>query len=141
EQSREYHRTLIRQVVRMLCAGVVHGDLSEYNVLAGGDGPVIIDLPQAIDAAGNNNARRVFVRDIDTLTTYFGRFDPELLATDYGGEIWSLYQGGKLHSEIELTGRVKHNEAPANVGSVMRVVASVLKREMALQRHKQTMRR
>jgi RIO kinase 1 len=141
EQSRACHRLLIRQVVRMLCAGVIHGDLSEYNVLAGGDGPVIIDLPQAVDAAGNNNAQRMLMRDIDNLTAYFGRSDPELLATDYGGEIWSLYQSGRLHPEIKLSGQFEHNEKPANVGNVMRIVANVLKKEAALQRYKQAMRR
>ena len=81
--AREYHRLLIEQVVRMLCAGLVHGDLSEFNVLVAGDGPVIIDLPQAIDAAGNNNAGRLFARDVDNLAAYFGQFAPELLATAY----------------------------------------------------------
>lgn len=141
EQSREYYGILIRQVVRMLCAGIVHGDLSQYNVLAGSGGLVIIDLPQAIDSAGNNNARSMLVRDIENLTAYFGRFAPELLTIDYGQEIWSLYQSGKLHSGIELTGRVEYSERPVNVGSVMRVVANVLKRETAWRRYKQEMGR
>jgi len=136
EQSREYHRTLITQVVRMLCAGVIHGDLSEYNVLVGSEGPVIIDLPQAIDAAGNNNARGMFERDIDNLTAYFGRFAPELLSTDYGMEIWSLYQSGKLHPEIELTGRFERSEKLADVDSVMREVDAAFKEEAARQRYK-----
>lgn len=133
EQSREYHHTLIRQVVRMLCAGVVHGDLSEYNVLVGSEGPVIIDLPQAVDAAGNNNARSMLERDVGNLATYFGQFAPELLATDYGGEIWSHYQSGALLPETELTGRFKRNEKPADVGSVMREVDAALKEEAARQ--------
>jgi len=136
EQSREYHRTLITQVVRMLCAGVIHGDLSEYNVLVGSEGPVIIDLPQAIDAAGNNNARSMFQRDIDNMTAYFGRFAPELLATDYGMEIWSLYQNGKLHPETELTGRFERSEKPADVDGVMREVDDAFKEEVARQRYK-----
>ena len=139
EQAREYHQILITQVVRMLCAGIVHGDLSEYNVLVGSEGPVIIDLPQAIDAAGNNNARSMFERDIDNLANYFGRFAPELLATDYGMEIWSLYQSGELHPEVELTGRFERNEKPADVASVMREVDSALKEEAARQRYKQEM--
>ncbi|MDQ3186979.1 MAG: serine protein kinase RIO [Pseudomonadota bacterium] len=139
EQSGEYHRVLIRQVVRMLCAGVVHGDLSEYNILAGSDGLVIIDLPQAIDAAGNNNARRMLVRDIENLTAYFGRFDPKLLATDYGAEIWSLYQSGTLHPEITLTGHFERDEKPADVSSVMREVDAALKEEAARQRYKREM--
>ena len=136
EQSRAYHRTLITQVVRMLCAGVIHGDLSEYNVLVGSEGPVIIDLPQAIDAAGNNNARRMFERDIDNLTAYFGRFAPELLSTDYGMEIWSLYENGQLHPEIELTGRFERSEEPADVDRVMREVDAAFREEAARQRYK-----
>ena len=100
EQSRDYYHLLARQVVRMLCAGVIHGDLSEYNVLAGSNGPVIIDLPQAIFAAHNNNARGMLVRDMDNLAAYFGRFAPDVLAMDYGREIWSLYQSRKLHPDI-----------------------------------------
>jgi len=133
EQAREYHHTLIRQVVRMLCAGIVHGDLSEYNVLVGSEGPVIIDLPQAVDAAGNNNARSMLERDVGNLATYFGQFAPELLATDYGGEIWSHYQSGALLPETELTGRFKRNEKAADVGSVLREVNAAIKEEAARQ--------
>ncbi len=141
EQSRDYHRILITQVVRMLCAGVIHGDLSEYNVLVGSDGPVIIDLPQAINAAGNNHACAMLERDVENLASYFGRYAPELLTTDYGLEIWSLYQGGKLHPEIELTGRFKRSEKPADVAGVMREVDAALKEEAARQRYKQDMGR
>ncbi|MEO6561586.1 MAG: PA4780 family RIO1-like protein kinase [Nitrosospira sp.] len=141
EQAREYHRTLVRQVVRMLCAGVVHGDLSEYNVLAGSGGLVIIDLPQAIGAAASNNARSILVRDIKNLTGYFGRFAPELITTDYGPEIWSLYQRGKLRPDITLTGRIEHSKKQIDVVSVMRAVDVVLKKEAAWQRYKQEMRR
>ncbi|KAF0190576.1 MAG: RIO kinase 1 [Gammaproteobacteria bacterium] len=139
EQSREYHRTLITQVVRMLCAGVIHGDLSEYNVLVGAEGPVIIDLPQAIDAAGNNNARSMLERDITNLAAYLGRFAPELLATDYGMEIWSLYENGTLHPESELTGRFERNEKPADVDSVMREVDAAYQEHEARQRYKREM--
>jgi RIO kinase 1 len=141
EQAREYHCALIRQVVRMLYAGIVHGDLSEYNVLAGSDGLVIIDLPQAIGATANINARSMLVRDIENLTGYFGRFDPELITTDYGTEIWSLYQRGKLHPDITLTGRIEHSKKQIDVVSIMRVVDVVLKKEAAWQRYKQEMRR
>lgn len=139
EQAREYHRTLIAQVVRMLCAGIVHGDLSEYNVLVGSEGPVIIDLPQAVDAAGNNHARSMLERDVANLTAYFGRFAPELLDTNYGMEIWSLYQSGKLHPESALTGRFERDEKPADVKSVMREVDAALKEEAARLRYKQEM--
>jgi RIO kinase 1 len=122
EQAREYHRTLIAQIVLMLCAGLVHGDLSEYNVLVGSDGLVIIDLPQAIDAAGNNNAPAMFVRDVANMTAYFGRFAPELLDTDYGREIWKLYATGELTKEAKLTGRFEQSSVPADVRGVLREV-------------------
>ena len=136
EQAREYHGILIVQVVRMLCAGIVHGDLSEYNVLVGSEGPVIIDLPQAVDAAGNNHAFSMLERDVNNLTTYFGQFAPELLHTHYAGEIWSHYQSGNLHPEIALTGRFERNEKPADVAGVMREVNDALKEELARQRYK-----
>lgn len=124
EQAREYHRALISQVVLMLCAGLVHGDLSEYNVLVGQDGLVIIDLPQAIDAAGNNNAAAMLGRDVANMTAYFGRFAPELLTTDYGREIWKLYATGALTPETVLTGRFQQSNIPADVRGVMRDVDS-----------------
>lgn len=140
-QAREYHQTLIMQVVRMLCAGIVHGDLSEYNVLVGSDGPVIIDLPQAIDAAGNNSAGAMLLRDVDNLTAYFGRFAPALRTTDYGREIWSIYQSGKLHPEVILTGCFERSLKPADVGGIMREIDDVIKEESARQRHKQALER
>jgi RIO kinase 1 len=137
EEAREYHGTLIAQVVRMLCAGVVHGDLSEYNVLVGSDGPVIIDLPQAVDAAGNNSACSMLERDVDNLAAYFGRFAPELCATEYGKEIWALYESGELRPETELTGRFKHSETPPDVASVMREIDAARDEEAARQRRLQ----
>jgi RIO kinase 1 len=139
EQAREFHRTLIAEVVRMLCAGVVHGDLSEYNVLLGEEGPIIIDLPQAVDAAGNAHARGMLERDVANLTRYFGRFAPEILDTEYGREIWSLYQSGKLHPEIELTGRFELIEEPVDVDGVIRVVDDALKEEATRQLYRQAM--
>jgi len=141
EQAREYHGALIGEVVRMLCAGVVHGDLSEYNVLVGSDGPVIIDLPQAVDAAGNNSAGSMLERDVDNLAAYFGRFAPELCATEYGKEIWSLYESGELRPEIALTGRFKHNDKPADVRSVMREIDAARDEEAARQRRLQETQR
>ncbi|SFH33331.1 RIO kinase 1 [Nitrosospira sp. Nsp14] len=133
ELAREYHHMLIRQVVRMLCAGIVHGDLSEYNVLVDATGPVVIDLPQAIDAAANNQARKMLLRDVDNLATYFGQFAPELLTNNYGMEIWSLYQSSKLHPETVLTGYFEHSEHAVDVKSVMREINDTLKEEEARQ--------
>jgi RIO kinase 1 len=129
--ARQYHRQLIAEVVRMLCAGIVHGDLSEFNVLVAGDGPVIIDLPQAIDAAGNNNAGRLFMRDVDNLAAYFGQFAPELLTTAYAREIWHLYESGELQAETTLTGRFEKSEQAANVHIVLREIEDSRKEALA----------
>jgi RIO kinase 1 len=139
EQAREFHGTLIQEVVRMLCAGVVHGDLSEYNVLVGSEGPVIIDLPQAVDAAGNAHANGMLARDIGNLTRYFGRFAPELLRTEYAKEIWSLYKSGRLTPEIELSGRYERLEKAVDVDGVMRLVDDALEEEAARQLYRQEM--
>ena len=120
EDARTHHQTLLREVVRMLSAGVVHGDLSEFNILFGADGPVIIDLPQAVDAAGNNHAADMLERDVANLRNYFGRFAPELLKTDYGREIWSLYEKGLLLPDVVLTGRFVRKLGPVDLGAVLR---------------------
>lgn len=125
EEARLHHGTLIKEVVRMLCAGIVHGDLSEFNILMSSDGPVIIDLPQAVDAAGNNHASSMLERDVCNLSAYFGRFAPELLSTQYGKEIWALYAHGNLTLESELTGRFKENTKPVDLKSVIRVIDDV----------------
>ena len=122
EQARDYHRAMIGQIVLMLCAGIVHGDLSEYNVLVGADGLVIIDLPQAIDATSNNNAGKMLERDVGNMTAYFGRFAPELLTSDYGREIWKLYASGQLSPTTKLTGQFAACAKPADVGGVMREI-------------------
>lgn len=137
KQAREYHQVLIKQIVQMLCAGIVHGDLSQYNVLVNSQGPVIIDLPQAVNAAGNYHARNMIKRDIDNLTAYFSRFAPELAQSDYAAEIWSYYQSGKL-PQANLTGNVKQQDKPVNVNSILQIIEAVLKKETAWQRHKQT---
>ncbi len=139
EQAREFHSLLIAEVVRMLCAGVIHGDLSEYNVLVGSTGPVIIDLPQAVNAAGNNQARRLLERDVNNLAAYFGQFAPELLQTDYGREIWSLYQSGKLTVDTALTGRYECDETAPDLTDVMREIRDALDEEAARQRYRQEM--
>lgn len=120
-----HHQTLLREVVRMLSAGIVHGDLSEFNILLGSEGPVIIDLPQAVDAAGNNHASSMLERDVENLRNYFGRFAPQLLKTQYGKEIWALYAHGDLHPEVELSGHFKENSKPVDLKSVIRVIDDV----------------
>ncbi|WP_295623926.1 PA4780 family RIO1-like protein kinase [uncultured Nitrosomonas sp.] len=137
KQARTYHKILIDQIVQMLCVGIVHGDLSPYNVLVDGEGPVIIDLPQAVSATENHQARIMIKRDIDNLTAYFSRFAPELAHSDYAAEIWSYYQRGQL-PQARLTGNVKQQEKPVNVGNVLQIIDSVLRKEVAWQRHKQT---
>jgi len=122
EEARSHHATLLAEVVRMLCAGVVHGDLSEFNILLAADGPVIIDLPQAIDAAGNNHAKRMLLRDVANLRGLFGRFAPELLDTDYGHEIWDLYRRGALAPDVALTGRFEHETGAVDLGGVIREI-------------------
>jgi RIO kinase 1 len=122
EVARDFHQRLIIEVVRMLCAGIVHGDLSEYNILVGADGPVIIDLPQAVDAAGNNHAAGMLERDVANLRNYFGRFAPELLATEYGKEIWALFQAGTLRTDVQLTGRFERSEKAVDLDSVVREI-------------------
>jgi len=133
EVSRKYHRILIAQVVRMLCAGIIHGDLSEYNVLVDSHGPVIIDLPQAINASANNQARQLLLRDVQNLAAYFGQFAPELLTTDYGNEIWALFQSGQLSQESVLTGRFERVEKSVDLKGVMREINDTLKEEEARQ--------
>jgi len=139
DKAREYHLMLIMQVVRMLCAGLIHGDLSEYNVLVAADGPVIIDLPQAIDAAGNNSAAALLERDVANLRIWFGRFAPDLLATDYGSEIWSIYSSGTLTPEVVLTGHFQRDQRPADVKGLIREIDEVIREETERQRYKQTL--
>jgi RIO kinase 1 len=118
----ELHNDLVREVVRMLCAGIVHGDLSEFNILLGADGPVIIDLPQAVDAAGNNHAQRMLVRDVDNLRRFFGGFAPSLLSTDYGKEIWALFVSGELVPDVALTGHFEREERAVDLESIMQEI-------------------
>jgi len=132
-QARVHHATLIAEVVRMLCAGVVHGDLSQFNVLLGADGPVIIDLPQAVDAAGNSHAQRMLLRDVANLRHYFGGFAPELRATQYGPEIWDLYQRGLLTPDTALSGRYVRKAGAVDLGAVMREIDDARAEEVARQ--------
>ena len=131
-QALDYHDQLIKEVVKMLCGGLIHGDLSEFNILVDAQGPVIIDLPQAVDAAANNNAARMLERDVGNLAAYFGRFAPELLATSYGKEIWYIYESGSLTPEVKLTGHFKGSHKQADLDSIMREIDDA--REEAIRR-------
>jgi RIO kinase 1 len=122
DQACGFHRFLVRQVVKMLCVGLIHGDLSEYNVLVAPDGPVIIDLPQVVSAAGNNAARTMLLRDVNNLTASLGRWAPELLDTWYAEEMWALFEAGELHPDSELTGVFVHDESAADVDSVRHAI-------------------
>ncbi|WP_200626014.1 PA4780 family RIO1-like protein kinase [Pseudomonas sp. LAM2023] len=122
EEARTFHAFVIRQIVLMLCAGLVHGDLSEFNVLLGSDGPVIIDLPQAVDAAANNHAFSMLQRDVANMAHYFGRFAPELKNTRYAQEMWALYEAGELRSDSPLTGLFDDDEHDVDVAGVMREI-------------------
>ena len=119
DQARAYFAFLVRQVVRMLCVGTIHGDLSEYNVLVDADGPVIIDLPQAVSAAGNNNARAMLLRDVARIRTALAFFAPELETLHYGEEMWALFERGELQPESVLTGHFAFSTAEADVGAVL----------------------
>ena len=136
-----YHGALLHQVVLMLCAGIIHGDLSEYNILVDADGPVIIDLPQAVDAAGNTNAGSMLERDVDNLRTYFGQFAPALNSTFYGKEVWALYQAGLLTPETPLTGYFKQDDHKADVGAVLQDIEDARLEAEAQQRYKEEMAR
>jgi RIO kinase 1 len=118
-QARDYHAALVRDVVRMLCLGLIHGDLSEYNVLVSADGPVLIDFPQVLSAAGNNAARSLLLRDVHNLRDSLGRFAPELGDQHFGEEMWALYEKGELRPDSILTGRFDFDERAADVGAVL----------------------
>ena len=131
DEALAHHASLIREVVRMLCAGVIHGDLSEFNILIAEDGPVIIDLPQAVDAAGNNHAQAMLARDVNNLRTYFGQYAPTLLTTQYAKEIWALYEHGNLHPDVELSGQFESTLPPVDLESVMREIDDARDEEAA----------
>jgi len=122
DQACGFHRFLVRQVVKMLCVGLIHGDLSEYNVLVAPDGPVIIDFPQVVSAAGNNAARTMLLRDVNNITASLGAWAPELLDTWYAEEMWALFEAGELHPDSELTGLFEHDDSVADVDSVRHAI-------------------
>ncbi len=129
EQAREDHAVMMSYVIRMLCAGLVHGDLSEFNVLVDEHGPVIIDLPQALDAAANNNARYMLERDVNNMNRYYGLYAPELLKSQYAQEIWDLYENGQLHPDVKLTGCFKRSSKAADVDGVLLEIKSILEEQ------------
>jgi RIO kinase 1 len=132
ETAREYHRFLIQQIVRMLSIGLIHGDLSEFNVLIGPEGPVIIDLPQAVNAAGNNGALAMLERDVNNIRGTLGRFAPELLATEFAREMWAQFEQGELTADSKLKGVFARDQTTADADSVLLAVEDA--REEALRR-------
>jgi len=133
DQAREDHALMMLYVMRMLCAGLVHGDLSEFNVLVDEDGPVIIDLPQAVDAAANNSAHSMLERDVQNITDYYAQFAPELLNTQYAGEMWSLFEDGELHPDYVLSGHFELDTHTADTDAVILEIKAVLAEEEARQ--------
>lgn len=134
DQAREWHAFMMQQIVRMLCSGFIHGDLSAYNVLIDARGPVIIDLPQAVNAAGNNNAFRMLARDVNNMRVCFGRYAPDLLKTHYAHEIWARYEAGTLNPDSALTGTFVFDETPADVDGVLDEIEAVRLQVEARQR-------
>ena len=133
EQAIEDHAVVLKYVVRMLCAGLVHGDLSEFNVLVDEFGPVIIDLPRVVDAAANNQAHAMLARDVNNMRNYFAQYAPELMTTRYAKEIWALYEDGKLQPDTELTGHFEESQVSADVDSVLEEIKAAFAAEQARQ--------
>ena len=136
EQAIEDHTLVMHYVKLMLCAGLVHGDLSEFNVLVDDYGPVIIDLPQAVFAASNNNAKKMLQRDVENMTNYYAQFSPELKNTHYAEEIWALFEDGELYPEYVLTGEFEFETEEADVDSVLQEITAAFDEEQALQQRK-----
>lgn len=130
EMARDYHGRMLREIVRMLCAGLVHGDLSPFNVLIDDDGPVVIDLPQAVNAAGNNNARMMLLRDVANMSAYFGEYAPELLHSRYGDEIWQLYARGELQPDSPLTGEFAESDVEADIAEMLAIIEHAKEEEL-----------
>ncbi|WP_076539801.1 PA4780 family RIO1-like protein kinase [Shewanella sp. UCD-KL21] len=129
QQALQDHATMMGYVTRMLCAGIVHGDLSEFNVLQDDHGPVIIDLPQAVDASANNNAKVMLERDVNNMTRYYSQFAPELALTKYAKEMWSLYEKGDLLPDTELSGEFEEDTSAADVNSVLEEIQAAFEEE------------
>lgn len=133
EEARRDHASVMQDIVRMLCAGIVHGDLSEFNILVDENGPVIIDLPQAVDAAANNNAEAMLERDVNKISSYYAQYDPDLLKTQFAKEIWALYKEGDLHPDTQLSGLFQESSDEADVDGVLEEIKAILKEEQARQ--------
>jgi len=133
EQATEDHTLMMQYVMRMLCVGLIHGDLSEFNVLVDDYGPVIIDLPQAVDAAANNNAESMLARDVNNMTTYYAQFAPELAKSKYAQEMWALFEEGALHPDLELSGKFEESGEAADVDSVIDEIKAAWEEEQARQ--------
>jgi len=131
QQAIEDHETIMHDVARMLSAGIVHGDLSEFNVLLDEYGPVIIDLPQAVDASGNNNAKAMLERDVNNMTNYYSQFAPQLANSRYAQEIWELYEKAELKTDVVLTGQFKESEKSADVDDVLLQIKEAFEEEQA----------
>lgn len=129
ETARAYHAQMITEIVRMLCAGLVHGDLSEFNVLVDHSGPVVIDLPQAVNAAGNNSAKMMLTRDVNNMRDYFGQYAPDLLVTHYADEMWDLFEHGNLHPDTKLTGEFAQSNVDADIATMMRIIEDAKEEE------------
>lgn len=133
EQAIEDHATMMHYIKLMLCEGIVHGDLSEFNVLVDDYGPVIIDLPQAVNAAANNSAKAMFIRDVDNMRRYYGVFAPLLLQTQYAREMWALYEDGSLTPDTILTGEFEYDDESADVDAVLLEIKAVMLEEQKRQ--------
>lgn len=133
EQAIADHALVMQYIVRMLFVGLIHGDLSEFNVLVDEHGPVIIDLPQAVDAAGNNNAESMLTRDVNNMRRYYGQFAPELLDTRYAKEIWALYEDGTLLVDSKLTGQFEENLQDVDLEEVIDVIEAAHLEELERQ--------
>ncbi|PKH01444.1 serine protein kinase RIO [Psychromonas sp. MB-3u-54] len=129
EQALDDHLEIMNSVVRMLNIGIIHGDLSEFNVLVDEWGPVIIDLPQAVDAAGNNNAKRMLFRDVNNMTTYYAQFAPTLKESKYAEEIWALYEAGELKSDVVLTGKFVESDEITDVDNILSEISAAREEE------------
>lgn len=136
DDARRFHARIMDDVVKMLSAGLIHGDLSEFNVLLGATGPVIIDLPQAVNASGNNSAASMLIRDVENMTRYFGRFAPELRNTYYGPEIWDLYERGRLSPGVKLTGIFERRADNANIDEILQVIEHAREEAMEAEERK-----